>query len=65
MKEDCISILVIVALIVVGIIGYTKNIVKLLDADFQAPYKAEVVRTAGVIVPLVGVVEGFMTIEDK
>jgi len=42
--------------------GYGMNIWKLSSADFQAPYKAEVLRGIGVIVPPVGVVTGYLNL---
>ena len=41
-------------------VGYVANIVKLCGCDFQAPYKAEVIRGVGVVVPVVGVPAGYM-----
>lgn len=46
------------AVLVVGT-GWVKNIIKLADCDFQAPYKAEVVHAVG-IVPVVGMITGWL-----
>lgn len=43
--------------------GYVSNIIKLTRCDFEAPYKAEVIRTIGLLPP-VGVIIGYVTIED-
>ena len=44
--------------------GYVLNLVKLCRCDFASPIKAEVVRGIGVVVPPVGVVAGYINIED-
>ena len=56
------SILIIIVLII-GFIGWVKNISKLIDCDFEAPYKTEVIRTVSLI-PVVGGVTGWMTIGE-
>jgi hypothetical protein len=38
--------------------------VSLCKCDFEAPVKAEVIRSVGVIIPVVGVVTGYIDIED-
>lgn len=40
-------------------LGYGMNIYKLTQCDFEAPYKAEVLHTVGLI-PVVGVFTGYM-----
>lgn len=54
-----IIILIQVCLIVLMLTGWVKNIIKLSDTDFQAPYKAEVIHTVGLIPP-VGMVTGWL-----
>lgn len=51
--------LVTCILIFFGIIGWAKNIYKLTQCDFEAPYKAEAIRTVGII-PIIGGVVGWM-----
>lgn len=53
--------LVLVTVTVVLIIGtgWVKNIIKLSDCDFEAPYKCEVVHGIG-IVPPVGMITGWL-----
>jgi len=48
-------------LIVIVFTGWTKNIVKLSECDFESPYKAEVIHTVGLI-PLVGMVTGWLDV---
>lgn len=48
----------------VGVVGYIMNIVKFEQLDFEEPYKAEVVRTVGLI-PIVGIFTGYMTFEEE
>ena len=44
--------------------GYIMNIVKITQLDFQEPYKAEVIRVAGILPP-VGAIVGYLTIKDE
>lgn len=44
--------------------GYISNLIELTKTDFEAPYKAEIIRTTGVIIPPIGVVLGYVKIED-
>ena len=39
--------------------GWVKNIIKLSECDFEAPYKAEVVHAVGLIPP-VGMITGWL-----
>ncbi len=52
--------------LVVGLIavGWGMNLVKLVQLDFESPYKAEVIRTIG-IVPIIGAITGYMTIGEE
>lgn len=43
--------------------GWTQNIYKLSQCDFEAPYRAEILYGIGVI-PVVGGVIGWFNIED-
>lgn len=45
--------------------GYVNNVVLLVNCDFKAPYKAEALRIIGVLVPPIGAIEGFVTINDN
>lgn len=54
---------VILLIIVLMVVGWVKNVVKLSNCDFDAPYKCEIIHGVGVI-PMVGVVTGWLTIED-
>lgn len=53
-------IIQVLILLVVGT-GWIKNLVKLTDCDFEAPYKAEVIHLVG-IVPPVGMVTGWLDV---
>jgi len=46
------------------VVGYVLNIVKLLNADFEAPYKTEVIRSIGVV-PFIGGIIGWMDIGEE
>jgi hypothetical protein len=55
-----------VFIVVIGLfIGYVVNIVKLTKTDFKPPYKAEILRGVGIIVPPVGGIEGWLKIKDN
>lgn len=63
MKRGWGFILMYFLVIVFCVSAYITNIVKLVHCDFQAPYKAEVVRVVGLF-PVVGFIVGFMDIDD-
>ena len=52
-----------ILLVVIGS-GWVKNIVKLTKCDFEAPYKTEIIRCAGLIPP-VGAIVGWMSIGEE
>jgi len=49
-------------LIIIGT-GWVKNLIKLSDCDFKAPYKAEIIHTVGIIPP-VGMVTGWLNVGE-
>ena len=55
MKIYMIAIFII---IVIGT-GWVKNLIKLTECDFEAPYKAEVIHAVGIIPP-VGMITGWL-----
>lgn len=63
MKDSGFSILII-GIYILAVWGYIANIYKLTDCDFDKPYKAEVIRVVGIVVPPVGCITGFMHIDD-
>ncbi|MFA7287372.1 MAG: hypothetical protein WC055_00685 [Melioribacteraceae bacterium] len=58
------GIILIIAIIVIGFIGWCQNISKLIDCDFESPYKTEVIRTVS-LVPMIGAITGYMTIGEE
>jgi uncharacterized membrane protein YheB (UPF0754 family) len=54
-----IPIVLLMAVIVGGGIGWIQNLIKLTECDFEAPYKAEVIHTAGLIPPI-GAITGWL-----
>ena len=44
--------------------GWGLNLYKLVHADFEAPYKTEIIRTVGII-PIIGMFTGWMTIGEE
>lgn len=53
--------------VIVGaiILGYGLNIISFINCDFKEPYREEAIRGVGVVFPPVGVIAGYMEIEDK
>jgi hypothetical protein len=45
--------------IVFGLTGWSVNLAKLVNCDFKTPYKAEVIRTIGLIPPI-GMIVGWI-----
>ena len=52
-------LIVQVVLVVIVGTGWVKNLIKLTDCDFQAPYKAEVIHVVG-LVPPIGAITGWL-----
>jgi hypothetical protein len=55
-----ILIINLVLVLVIGV-GWVKNIIKLSECDFAAPYKAEIVHTVG-LVPPIGAITGWLDV---
>ena len=60
MQAKSLAIIPVVLVLVVGV-GWVKNLIKLVDCDFEAPYKAEAIHTLGIIPP-VGMVTGWLDV---
>ena len=56
-----ISLLVVLILLS----GWFMNIVKLVNLDFEPNYKAEIIRSVGITVVPVGMISGWVTIEEE
>jgi hypothetical protein len=52
-------IIVMLAVVLIAGTGWVKNIIKLANCDFEAPYKAEVIHAVGIIPP-VGMITGWL-----
>lgn len=61
------DIIRIVYLVLAGVViaGWGMNVIKLCSADFEAPYKTEIIRAVGVAVAPMGVIAGFMSIGEE
>lgn len=59
MIKIAVLFVVLCASIVAAVTGYVKNVIKLSECDFQAPYKAEVMHAVGII-PTIGMFTGYM-----
>lgn len=55
----------IISIAVICVALWCNNIIKLAQCDFEPPYKAEVIRIAGVFAPPIGVILGAIEIDDK
>lgn len=64
MSEVFVGALLGLILTVAIFYGYVSNAVQFFELDFQAPYRAEVLRGVGLFIPPVGIFEGYMTIKD-
>ncbi len=58
------TFLAFIALLILLFAGWVMNLVALIKCDFEAPYKAEGIRAVGAIVPPVGMVAGWIDIDD-
>lgn len=56
---ELVTALFLLFIVVGGGTGWIMNIYKLTNCDFEAPYKAEVIRVIG-IVPTIGAIVGYM-----
>ena len=61
MNKAVVAYLLVVLLLIVG---WVMNLVAFCRCDFEAPYKAEIIRAVGVVVPPVGGVAGYIGIDD-
>jgi len=48
-------------LVIIMLVGWVKNVIKLSECDFEAPYKAEVIHTIGLL-PIVGAITGWIDV---
>jgi len=57
------KIMLIVWMILILVIGtgWVKNIIKLSNCDFEAPYKAEIIHGVGLIPPI-GMITGWLDV---
>ena len=55
------GILLIFVCVAVVAVGWVKNVIKLADCDFSAPYRCEVIHGIGLIPP-VGMVTGWLDV---
>lgn len=62
-KSFGVASVVMLLIYVALIVGYIKDIVKLVKCDFEAPYKAEVIYGVGAVTGL-GAIIGYIDIPD-
>lgn len=59
-----LCILFIILMGIAAVVGWGTNIYKFASADFQAPYKNEILRGIGIPFTPLGVVLGYLHIDD-
>lgn len=57
-----IAIVVWAIVVVLGVFGYVRNVLKLTQCDFASPYKCEALHGAGLVAPPLGAVMGFVEV---
>lgn len=62
LKLGAVGFLLAVMLAGAAIMGWSINVIKLIGTDFEAPYKAEIIRSAGIVVFPIGAVAGYFDI---
>lgn len=62
--EILIVVVLLFGIAIPCLYGYVNNIVKFTKCDFKEPYKAEILRGIGIAIAPVGMVEGYLTIDD-
>ena len=52
--------------LIVGLsIGWVFNLLALIDCDFEAPYKVEIIRGVAAVAAPIGGIVGYLNIEDS
>ena len=59
-----VLIIIYILIIILLVVGWVINLVKFCKCDFEAPYKAEIVRGVSIFVAPVGGVMGYINIDD-
>jgi hypothetical protein len=66
MKNSSTSINIIGLIIIIFCFtGWVKNIIKLSNCDFEPSYRSEVLRIIGIPVAPMGIVIGYMDLNDE
>lgn len=63
MRKESIAFIVMVLITILLFVGYVRGIVKFVQCDFKAPYKAEVIYGVGMVTGLNAVI-GWFNIAD-
>jgi len=63
MKYTGVIIIVSIFIVILGVLGWVKCVIKLVKTDFQAPYKAEVIYAVGTFTGA-GAIIGWIDIKD-
>lgn len=63
MRKSDISFIVMALITILLFVGYVRGVVKFVQCDFKAPYKAEVIYGVGIITGLNAVI-GWFNIAD-
>ena len=60
---ECL-LLASIVVICLGWVSWGMNVYKLIKCDFAPPYRSEIIRGIGIVVPPVGAITGLMKLED-
>jgi len=58
------GILLMLLIFALPLIGYVKNVVSFCNCDFETSIKAELIRGVGIVIPVVGMITGWVDIKD-
>ena len=64
-KGSALAGLIVAVIVIAVAVGWVRNAYKFATADFESPYKAEVIRGVSIFVFPVAVVVGWVTFEEE
>ena len=64
MRNSAGASIIMLSILVFGCLGWFIYVYRLTQCDFEAPYKAEAIRTVGIFAAPVGCIVGYIDIED-
>jgi hypothetical protein len=64
-KTSLVTIALYLVISIFACAGWVLNLAKFVQCDFDTPFKTEIVRGTGVVVPVIGAVVGYMDIGEE